>query len=192
MTELCRLKLDSKRTPTPVTKATGKRRRDIDDDLEQHDMQASKQVAGTGASSTRAASMQFTMVVVCPEETWLHKHQADPRTSYVYQNTDWATEELTRKTVLCTMGKYDSQACFGARQSRIALTCREAESHDIVRRSPGMASSWRVRVAPPWIIQWWERVAPLELMGGSPRAVMTPKQTSQILERNGSRGEDNL
>ena len=42
MTELCRLKLDSKRTPTPVTKATWKGRRDIDDNLEQHDVQASR------------------------------------------------------------------------------------------------------------------------------------------------------
>ena len=31
MTELCRRKLDSKRTPTPVTKASGKGRRDSDD-----------------------------------------------------------------------------------------------------------------------------------------------------------------
>ena len=184
MTELCILKLDSKRTPTPVTKATVKRRRDIDDDLEQHDVQASKEVG----SSTGASSIQFTMFVVCPEETWLHRHQADPRTSYVYQNTDWAAEELTRKTVLCTAWTHDGQACFDARQSLIALTSREAELYGIVRRLPGMASLWRVRLAPPWIRRWWERVAPPELMGGSPRAVMTSEQTSQI----GSRGEDNL
>ena len=167
MTELCRLKLDSKRTSTPVTKAKGKRRRDTDDDPEQHDVQASKEVAGTGASSTGASSIQFTLFVVCPEETWLHRHQADPSTLYVYQNTDWAAEELTRKTVLCTAGKHDSQACFDARQSRIALTSREAELHGIVRRLPGIASSWRVRVAPPWIRQWWERAAPPEMVGGS-------------------------
>ena len=133
MTELCRLKLDSKRTPTPDTKATGKGPRDIDDEL-----QASREVAGTGASSTGASSIQ------CPEETWLHRHQADPSTLYVYHNTDRAAEELT-KSVLCTAEKHDSQACFDARQSRIALTYREAEFHGIVRRLPGMASSWRVR-----------------------------------------------
>ena len=59
----------------------------------------------------------------------------------------------------------------------------------IVRRLPGMASSWRVRVAPPWIRQWWERAAPPELMGASPRAVMTSKQTSQILEQIGTEEE---
>ena len=88
MTELCRLELDSKRTRTQVTKATGKRSRDIDDDLEPHDVLASKEVPGTGASSTEASSIQFPMFVVCPEETWLHRHQANPRTSYVYQNKD--------------------------------------------------------------------------------------------------------
>ena len=76
MTELCRLKLDSKRTSTPVTKAKGKRRRDIDDDLEQHDVQASKEVAGTDASSTGASSIQFTLFVVCPEETGTRQTRA--------------------------------------------------------------------------------------------------------------------
>ena len=46
MTELSRRKLDSKRTPTPFTKATGKGRRDIDDELDHHDMRASREVAG--------------------------------------------------------------------------------------------------------------------------------------------------
>ena len=42
MTELSRRKLNSKRTPTPVTKATGKRRRYIDDELDQHDLHPGK------------------------------------------------------------------------------------------------------------------------------------------------------
>ena len=46
MTELSRRKLDSKRTPTPVTKATGKEDDDIDDELDQHDVRASREVAG--------------------------------------------------------------------------------------------------------------------------------------------------
>ena len=33
-----------------------------------------------------------------------------------------------------------------------------------------------MRVAPPWIRQWWERVAPPELTGGSSRAVVTSDQ----------------
>ena len=94
MMELSRGKLDSKKTLTPVTMATGRRRRDVDDGLEQHDVQASREVAGTGASLTGSASTQFTMFVVHPEETWLHRHQADPRTLYVYKNTDRPAEEL--------------------------------------------------------------------------------------------------
>ena len=189
MTEVCGRKLASLRTPTPVTKATGKGRRDIDDELEQHDVRASREVAGTGASSTGPSSIQFAMIVVCPEETWLHWHQADPKMLYVYQDTDWSAEELTRKAVLCTAGKHDSQAM----QRREAIAERtglqRSESHGIVKRLPGVASSWRVRVAPPWFRQWWERVAPPELMGGSSRAVMTSKQTSQILEQIGTGAE---
>ena len=48
MVELCGLKLESKGAPTPITKATGKGRRDIDDDLEAHDAQHFMQAAGTG------------------------------------------------------------------------------------------------------------------------------------------------
>ena len=73
MMELCRRKLDSKRTLTPVAMATGKGRRDIDDDLEQHYVQASREVAGTGKGPS---STQF-MFVVHLEETWLQRHQAD-------------------------------------------------------------------------------------------------------------------
>ena len=78
MMELCRRKLDSKKTLTPDTKATGRGRRGIDGGLEQHDVQASREVAGTGASLTGSASTQFTMFVVHAEETWLHRNQADP------------------------------------------------------------------------------------------------------------------
>ena len=40
------------------------------------------------------------------------------------------------------------------------------------RRVPGMATSWRVRAAPPRIRQrlWWERAAPPELKARSPIA----------------------
>ena len=173
MVELCRRKLDSKRTPTPVTKATVNGRRDMDDELDQHDVRASRDVAGTGASSTGASSIQDVTFVVHPGETWVFNYQADPKTQYVYTDTDGAAEELTGKTVLCTAGKHDSQAGSDVRQSRNALSSREAESHGIVRRLPGAASSWREQVAPPWIRQWWGRAAPQELMSGSSRAVMT-------------------
>ena len=76
MTELSRRKLDSKRTPTRVTKATGKGRRDIDDELDQHDERASREVAGTGASSTLPSSIQFVAFVVNPGGTWVSNYQA--------------------------------------------------------------------------------------------------------------------
>ena len=191
MTELSGRNLDSERTSTPVTKATEKGRRDIDDELEQHDVRASREVAGTGASSTRASSIQFPMFVVNPGETWMFNHQADPKTLYVYTDTDRAAEELTGKSVSCTVERYSSHIldCSVARQSRIALVYREVESHGIVRRLLGVASSWHLRVAPPGIRQWWQRVAPPELMGGSSRAVMTSKQTCQVLEPIGTGAE---
>ena len=127
---------------------------------------------------------------VRPGETWLVSYQAEPKTLYVYTDTDGAAVKLTGKSV-CTVERYDSHIldCSAVKQWRIALACREAESHGSVRRLPEAASSWRVRVAPPWIRQWWERVAPPELMGGSSRAVMTSKQTSQILEQIGTGAE---
>ena len=76
--------------------------------------------------------------------------------------------------MLSTVGE---TACCDARPSRIRLTYRKSESHGTVRRLPEMASSWRVRVAPP------------ELMGGSSRTVLTAKQTSQILEQIGTGAE---
>ena len=106
-------------------------------------------------------------------------------------DTDGAAEELTGKFVSSTVDGYGSHisGCSAAEQSRIALAHREVESHGSVRRLSGMASSWRVRVAPPWIRQWWERVAPPGLMGGSSSAVMSSKQTSQISEQIGTGAE---
>ena len=65
MVELCGLKQESTGAPTPITKATGKGRRDIDDDLEPHDVQTFRQVAGTGHYlSIDRPSLQFAMSVV--------------------------------------------------------------------------------------------------------------------------------
>ena len=113
--------------------------------------------------------------VVHPGETWVFNYQADPKTLSVYTDTDGAAVELTGKSVMCTVEGYDSHILdYGAAaQSRIALAYREAESHGSVRRLPEAASPWRVRIAPPWIRQWWE----LPDLG---------------TDRNGSRGEDNL
>ena len=87
MTDLSRRKLDSKRTPTPLTKATAKGRRYTDDELDQLDVRASREVAGTGASATGASSIQFVAFVVNPGETGVFNFQADPKTLYVYMDT---------------------------------------------------------------------------------------------------------
>ena len=101
---------------------TEKGRRDTDDELEQHD---------------------YAMLVVNPGETWLFNYQADPKALYEYTDTDGAAEELTRKSVSCTVDRHGGHnlGCSDARQSRNARSSREAESHGIVRRLPGVASS---------------------------------------------------
>ena len=176
MVELCGLIQESKGAPTPITKATGKGRRDIDDDLEPHDVQTFRQAAGTGLYlSIDRPSLQFAMSVVMsgmsePKvvhqlqvvrvaryilqhsgETWLFNYQADPKTLHVYTDTDWAADELTRKSVSCTVERYGRHMldCSVAKQSLVALSSGEAEFCGIVR------------------------------------AVATSMQTSQILERIG-------
>ena len=176
MVELCGLKQQSKGAPTPITKATGKGRRDIDNDLEPHDVQTFRQAAGTGLYlSIDRPSLQFAMSVVMsgmsePKvvlqlqvvrvaryvlqhsgETWLFNFQADPKALYLHTDTDWAADELTRKSVSCTVERYGSHMldCSVAKQSQVALSSGEAEFYGIVR------------------------------------TVATSKQTSQILEQIG-------
>ena len=134
MVRLWRLKLGSKETPTPVTKATG-RRRDTDETLMQHDVRASREAAGTSSSAVKS-SIQL--------ETWLYRRQANSKTLRACQNTPPTAEELTKKIVLSTVSE---QACCDARPSRIRLTHRKSESHGTVRRLLEIASSWRVQVA---------------------------------------------
>ena len=63
--ELCGLKLESKGAPTPITKATERGRRDIDDILNTTDAQTFRQAAGTGLYlSIDRPSLQFAMSVV--------------------------------------------------------------------------------------------------------------------------------
>ena len=130
------------------------------------------------------------------KKTWLYRRQADSKTLRACQNTLWAAEDLTKETMLSTVGE---QACCDARPSRIRLTHRKSESHGTVRRlleiasssrvqvaslgSTQVAASERVRVAPARNEQWRERVAPPELMGESSRTVLISKQTSKILEQ---------
>ena len=179
MVEMCGLKLESKGAPTPITKATGRGRGDIDDTLNATDAQTFRQAAGTGLHmSIDRPPLQFAKSVVMsgmsePEvvhqlqvvrvarfvlqhlgEAWLFGHQA-PKTLCVYTDTDWAADELTRKLVSCIVERYGSHMldCSVAKQSLVAPSFGEAEFYGIVR------------------------------------VVATSKQTSQILEQIGMQSE---
>ena len=67
-------------------------------------------------------------------ETWLFNCEANLGTLYVYTDTDWAADELTRKSVSCTVERYGSHMldCSVAKQSLVALSFEEAEFYGIV------------------------------------------------------------
>ena len=124
------------------------------------DAQTFRQAAGTGLyTSIDRPSLQFALSVVMsgmsepkvvhqlrvirvaryvlqyPGETWLFNYQADPKTLCVYTDTDWAADELTRKSVSCTLERYGIHmlGCSAAKQSLVALSSGEAEFCGIVR-----------------------------------------------------------
>ena len=59
----------------------------------------------------------------------------DPKTLYVYTDTDWAADELTRKSVSCTVERNGSYMLdfTVAKQSLVAPSSGEAEFYGIVR-----------------------------------------------------------
>ena len=91
MVVLCGLKQESKGAPTPITKATEKGRRDIDDNLEPHDAQTFRQAAGAGLYlSIDRPSLQFAMSVVMSgmsEPNVVHQLQAVRVARYVLQTS---------------------------------------------------------------------------------------------------------
>ena len=108
MVELCRLKLESKGAPTPM-------------------------VMGGMSEPKKVHKLQVVRVAryVLQHlgETRLFGYQADPKTLYVYRDTDWAADELTRKSVSCTVERYGNHMldCSVAKQSLVALSSREEE-----------------------------------------------------------------
>ena len=56
----------------------------------------------------------------------------------------------------------------------------------VTRLCQTLAGDGIVVARAPRSEQWWQRVAPPELMGGSSRTATTTKQTSQILEQIGT------
>ena len=89
MARLWRLKLETKETPTLVTKATG-RRRDTDETLMQHDVRAPREAAGTSTSAVKSSIQKGT---------WLYRRQADSIMLRACQNTPRTAEELTKEIV---------------------------------------------------------------------------------------------
>jgi len=65
----------------------------------------------------------------------LFDYQAGPGVLYVFTDTDWAADEVTRKSVSCTVERYGSHMidCSVAKQSLVALSSGEAEFYGIVR-----------------------------------------------------------
>ena len=112
MTRLWRLKLESKETPTLVTKATG-RRRDIDETLMQHDVRAFREAAGTSSPAVKSSIQKGT---------WLYRRQADSKTMRACQKTLWAAEDLTKETVMSTVGEIACCDAHTESQSHTALS----------------------------------------------------------------------
>ena len=122
-------------------------------------MQIFRQAAGTGLNlSIDRPSLQFAMSVLMsgmseakvvhqlqavrvaryvlqhPGETWLFTNHADPKSLHVYTDTDWAADELTRKSVSCTLERCGSHMldCSVAKQSLVARSFGEAQFYGIV------------------------------------------------------------
>ena len=74
-------------------------------------------------------------VLKYPTEVWLFRYQKEPGGLYVYTDTDWAADELTRKSTSCTVERYGDHMldCSVAKQATIALSSGEAEFYGIVR-----------------------------------------------------------
>ena len=107
--ELCALKLESKGAPTPITKATGRGRRDIDDTLNATDAQTFRQAAGTGLYlSVDRPSLQFAMSVVMSgmsEPKVVHQLQVVRVARYVLQHSGetWLFGyQADRRHCMCT------------------------------------------------------------------------------------------
>ena len=164
----------------------------------QHDVRASREAAGTNSPAVKSSVQKGT---------WLYRRQADSKTLRARQKTLWAAEDLSKETVLSTVGE---QAYCDARPSRIRLTHRKSESHGNVRRLLEIASSWRLRVAslgstqgaaservwvaPPRNEQWRERGSTAKVDGWiiKDRVDVEANLPDLGADRNGSRGKDDL
>ena len=113
---------------------------------------------------------------------------------YVYQDTDWAAEELTRKAVLCTAGKHDSQAMqrreaiaerTGLQRSRVTRHCQTLAGSGIVVARAGSTAMDQTMVGAGSTARVDGRII-------KSRDDVKANLPDFGTDRNGSRGENNL
>ena len=140
--------------------------------LDRTDAQTCRQAAGTGLyMSIDRPSLQFAMSVVMsgmsepkvvhqlqvvrvaryvlqhPGEAWLFGYQADLKTLYVYTDTDWAADAVTRKSVSCTVERCGTCLTAALRNNRWSH-CRPGR-----KSFTALSGPWRHRSKPhrSWI-----------------------------------------
>ena len=70
-----------------------------------------------------------------PREIWLYEYQTCPGELWIYTDSDWATDEQTRRSMSCSVerfGKHIVESSCG-RQSLVALSSAEAEFYSMIR-----------------------------------------------------------
>ena len=84
---------------------------------------------------TSCSSARGTVCSATPgRRLGLFNNHADPKSLHVYTDTYWAADELTRKSVSCTLERCGSHMldCSVAKQSLVARSFGEAEFYGIV------------------------------------------------------------
>ena len=137
--ELCGLKQESKGAPTMFRPSERRQAQDCLS-IDRPSLQFAVSVVMSGMSEAEVVCQSQLVrvaryVLQHPRETWLFSYQADPKSLYVYTDTDWAADELTRKSVSCIVERYGScmLVCSVVKQSLVALSSGEAEFYGFVR-----------------------------------------------------------
>lgn len=70
-----------------------------------------------------------------PRETWVFNFQDCPRELWVHTDSDWASDESTRRSMSCCVERFGSHVidCSCGRQSVVALSSGEAEFYSMTR-----------------------------------------------------------
>ena len=79
-----------------------------------HDVRSSREAAGTSSPAVKSSIQKGT---------WLYRRQADPKALHACQDTPRAVEDLTKETVLSTVGERPPELMGGS--SRTVLTSKQ-------------------------------------------------------------------